>query len=330
VNKSVLVGMISVAGLASSLNAQGLPSPTAQGSVIELRIVVDGTAGAPASTSVDYNPATLGTVPAGWQPYWVTAVGLTVQARVLRPATVPDSLGGTNPPVAVQNYGISAFSNGSISGTAPQLSSISMTDSLGGGQLQRGRTPGATNLPSNSLYGTFNPFRGLFSPTGEQNTATGSNRATGNANGAALPATLTRNGFIDMDSNGNQRIRGMDLGYGQGATGRTTQLPTLSNDPNATDNWQNLYRLIYIPQAVVGGAARDITIDVSGVLRFFLYFTVAAGNDGELGTPDDTYTYFGLSENSARTASVTFTVPTPGAAAILGLGGLVAARRRRA
>lgn len=328
-NKSVLVGMISVAGLASSLFAQGgatgpgRPSNTAAGHTIELRIVVDGAPGSPSAGSgiQQFLPTT--STP-GYQPFWVSAVGLTVQARVLRPATVPDAEGGTNPPVAVQNFGISAFSNISVSGTNPQYATISMSDPLGNGDFQRGRiNAGGT------LWGAYNPFRGLFT-TAENNTSTGGNRATGNANGASLATnTNVRNGFIDNDSNGNERIRGMDLGYGANSTNRTAPLPTLSNDPNSTSNWQNLYRMIYIPTAVVGGAPRDITVSVIGALRFF-FQELFSDPDGEAGTGDERWTYLGLSETAIREASVTFTVPTPGAAAILGLGGLAMARRRRA
>lgn len=321
-NKSVLVGMISVAGLATSVFAQTGASNTATGHTIQLRLVADGTPGAPTS-GVDLFPVN--------GSGYATAIGITVQVRVLRPPTVPNT-NTALPPVAVQNFGISGLANGSISGTAPQLSIISVNDPLGQAQLQRGRTPSGGGTPSSSLYGAFNPFRGTFSGSGENNTQTGGNRATGNATGAALPATLVKNGFIDYVgglTTNNQQIRGLDLGYGANLNNRTAPLPTFSNDPNATDNWQNVYRFIFIPRSDIPNLdPREIVITMTAWLRF-IYAENYAEGDPEDPT-DDRWTYFGLSEIVMRDATLRFFVPTPGAAALLGIGGMVAMRRRRA
>lgn len=287
-NKSVLVGMISVAGLAASALAQP---------VVELRLVVDGTPGAPAIGTNPFNPLA------------ATPVGITVQARVLRPD------GATS-------WGISGLGGGAVNSTPPDFGNpamISVNDPAGNGTLQRGQSS------SVSLWGAFTPFRGLFQTT-ENSATSGNNRATGNATGATLPSTLVRNGFIDTDASGNGRIRGMDLGYGTAAVNRATPLATRSNDANSTDNWQNLYRFVFVPSSA---GARDVIITISAVLRYFE--TQNINDQGTPETEDDTYSYIASTANFARTASITLTyVPAPGAAALLGLGTLVAARRRRA
>jgi hypothetical protein len=283
--------MISVAGLAASALAQP---------VVELRLVVDGTPGAPNVAGITYSP---------FNNSAATPVGITVQARVLRPD------GATN-------WGISGMGGGAVNSTPPDFgnpANISVNDPGGNGLLQRGQSSSA------SLWGAFTPFRGLFQAT-ENSATSGNNRATGNATGAQLPSTLVRNGFIDTNASGDGRIRGMDLGYGTAATGRATPIATRSNDAGATDNWQNLYRFVFVPDSA---SARDVIITISAVLRFFE--TQIINDQGTPEPEDDQYTYIASTANFARTASITLTyIPAPGAAALLGLGGLVAARRRRA
>ena len=314
-NKSVLAGMIAVAGLAAAANAQ---------TTIEVRLVVDGQAGAPTG------------IPSYLPGATATAVGLTLQARV-RTATAT-------------NFGITGVSS-TNSSTLNRFSHNDASSNGWTGGLQRGSVS-ATDTVGTALFGGFNPYRQFIGSTitftnnnnwnaPNGNAVAGQNRfpgATSSSSGtgvnASLPGTRTANGFQSQDANNRTQIQAIFLSV-------NTSVP--DGDPNNPGTvpgagaptavaagefsaWANLYRLVFVPAPNAGTElpGRSVTVSFSGVINFGSAF---AFND-TAGSWLLTSTA-GLTVSANSPVSATFTVPTPGAAALLGLGGLAAFRRRR-
>jgi MYXO-CTERM domain-containing protein len=316
VNKSVLAGMIAVAGLAAAANAQ---------TTIEVRLVVDGEAGAPAG------------IPSYLPGAQATAVGLTLQARV-RTATA-------------SNFGIT----GVASTNSSTLNRFSHNDTRSNGWtggIQRGSV-GATDIVGSNIFGAFNPFRQFIGAGITSNSANNWNAPNGNAVAgqtrfpgftttaagtgvaASLPGTRTANGFQSQDANNRTQIQAIFLSV-------NTSIANVV-DPNTGENtpgagapsavaagefsaWSNLYRIVFVPAPNNGTELpnRQVTVNFSGVINFgsAFAFNETAGSWLLTSTAGRTIT-------DASPVSATFTVPTPGAAALLGLGGLAAFRRRR-
>lgn len=290
-NKIVLSGIVLAAGLAAS--AQGQVQHT-----FEMRLIADGTAGAPSG---------LGTAYSIGNPAAVTAsrIGFWLQARVMQ-------TGGGD------NWGITRASLPAGGGT----SFITLNDPAAGSSLSRG-----TISSSNTTFGRGNGYRSGGTATGQTGNAAGS---------AAFPSgTNNNNGGLDNGGSGAlmTRIYGFDAYVG--ATRNAVDPDNIYNpwgvngasnntgaaiDPVAQGTfspWANLYR-VWVDIASFSG--RTVVINASALLN------------GSMQTSDVGGGLFPmqLSPGQTLSTSTTFTVvPTPGAAAMLGLGGLAALRRRR-
>jgi uncharacterized protein (TIGR03382 family) len=94
-----------------------------------------------------------------------------------------------------------------------------------------------------------------------------------------------------------------------------------------TSPWENIYRFMFVPRTNNSDPKRDVTITAG----FRLDWAASIGDVSGAGEGP----FFKVQNLNDRVTtmiigSVTFQVPTPGALALLGLGGLAVARRRRA
>jgi len=290
VNKIVLSGIVMAAGLAASAQAQQWS--------FEMRLIADGDAGAPSGLGTAYNIGN----PAG-----VTAsrIGFWLQARVMQTG------GG-------QNWGITRASLPAGGGT----SFITLNDPAAGSSLSRGTVNSA-----NSNYGRGTGFRSGGTATGQTGNAAGS---------AAFPSgTNNNNGGLDNGGSGAlmTRIYGFDAYVGAtrnasdpdniynpwGVNGATNNSGAAVSpvDQGTFSPWANLYR-VWVDVASFSG--RTVVMNASALLN------------GSVQTSDVGGGLFPMQLSPGQTLSTSYTftvVPTPGAAAMLGLGGLAAMRRRR-
>lgn len=282
----------------ATLVAAGLAVPAlAQSHTYEMRLIADGDAGAPVGAWAQApigNPAAV----------TVTRIGFWLQARVSQTS-------GTN-------YGIARVSspNGGVA-------TIVLTDSANQSSMQRGaRNAGGT------LHGRGAGYTGSGVNVG----------ATGNSpTSAAFPSGVGNdNGGLDS---GNDRIYGFDAYVGATRSGAAIDpedpgagyynpwningAPAVAgaNGPSVPNGqfspWANIYR-VWVD--ITSNDGRTIVLSASALVN------------GTIQTADVGGGLFPLQLHSGQVmeASYSFTVvPTPGAAAMLGLGGLAAMRRRR-
>jgi uncharacterized protein (TIGR03382 family) len=244
-----------------------------------------------------------------------TAVGLTLVARVgIRPNT------GVIFPTA--NFGVSRIGGaGSPSSGFHVTFSDALSAGLGlsQGTLQQGATaqgPFAEaprndadgNVPATGqpLAGAFFPFREAFSTGGLPNPG---------SNADAF------NGTLDNPATGTPSFSNLTVDRARGWNTVTTPLgvATLDAAGNITGgDYAAIYRLIYIPREdTTPQGIRNITMTTSGASARYI-FNVS----GDFAT--------GSGNFNIPTFTTTFQVPGPGAAALMGLAGLAAMRRRRA
>lgn len=303
-SKNVALSLVAAAGAlsaASSVMAQTSAPTSAQ--VWDVRFVVDSSGPFAAGPGA-------------------TQVGITMFARVgIRPGTWNTS-----------NFGISRIGGSTtVSGTNVTGFRMVFNDAYsagrgaGQGSVAQGLTNdldgfGLTDTNGNALAGHFRYFRGAFSPQVGPNFL-GSNSDPGNGSFAnpALGAPEARN-ILGARSN-NGFISTTDAG---------TNLPQGAGVVNAAGSFTNtfeseavpVYRLYYTPRNAqndgdAAGNNRSISVSVSGMSARYIF--AVNGTSGSSGTTVNL---------SNQTFS--FIVPTPGAAALMGLGALAAARRRRA
>lgn len=305
VNKTVLAALVSAAGLATSAYAQNGTY------VIEVRLVVDGSADAPTGSGIQsFLP--------GPQ---ATRVGLTLQARVRQTATGSNTGSG--------NYGIAGVVALPGTGNAARLTHNDSTFSGGSYlALRRGQSGtvvstadnspiagffGGENNPNDLASGAARNFRGQGVADG---TTPDVNSETGNAAGATGANSASANGFFNNSASGI-------AGLASTISAIQPANPTLY--ANGVDSpWYNLYRAYFDPQANTSDPVRNVTVTFSGRVLAVVRTTASPTGGRSLTTGG---------ANGAQNdlgASATFQVPTPGAMALLGLGGLAAARRRRA
>lgn len=297
--KNVAMAAIAAAGLSAVAQAQ-------IDYTFELRLIPDGAAGAPSGAWAQY-------------PHSATAtrIGFWVQARVMQDSG--------------ENWGIGRFT----APPSPNCDFITVTDSAGGTTLQRGQINTSTTNPRHG--------RSLPYTNGGLNIG-----ATGNDAGSAAFPGVTNNENGAFDS-GNTRLYGMDAYVGGtrtsptgvfdvntgnpvnpwGVNGATPSFPDPDNataaNPVPTGEWSpwaSLYRIWVVPTITNG--QRGITLTVSGQLNG----TVQAAPSATGGSN------WAMQLGAGETMSTTYTfnygiVPTPGAAALVGMGVLVAGRRRR-
>lgn len=316
---TVLMSLVAAAGLASTVQGQ-----TAQYGV---QLVLDND---PILASLGINYGTNALLPGPT----ATAVGITLLARVAV----------TGGPASLGNYGIAAFGGGGSS-TAPN-SRFSHTDAISNQTTTLWTSPslafqrGVANS-SGTQRGVMNAATSPQTPDGRAvnfrallSGNSNNNSATSNATGSTTPTdspyttgTNNGNGWIGSP-NGSAVIlaaTGQRAGVPSSDAGTGDPLPNFTNYGTTGTNspWYALYHFVFVPRANNGGTVdvtRNVTVNFSGFFRYGNNTGEAAGN----------WTLTTSSLSSLQTGSVTFQVPTPGAMALLGLGGLVAGRRRRA
>lgn len=301
-NKTVLASLLAVAGSAASVQAQAIYQ-------IEARLVVDGSADAPTGAGIDaFLP--------GPQ---ATRVGITVQARMLQTASSTLSGGG--------NYGIGVMTN---SGSGTLVAKFTHNDTtFSGGTYQpfaRGRVSTSLGGDGLALAGAFGgpenarDFRGLPGAAVITGTAADVNSLQGNGAGADGTNAQSNNGFFPA---GGQLMQY----FGVSVNGLVQNPGTVGTTPIAIGTfspWYNLYRIYFDPKPNNTDPVRDVTVSLQARIQGLVRWTGSAFSTGSA-------TNGGLREyTGANVLTATFQVPTPGAAALLGLGGLIAGRRRRA
>lgn len=355
VKNTVLMSLLSVAGLAASANAQY----SFQGALVldnDPRLAAIG---------VNYGTASLLPGPGA------TAVGITLLVRVTSEGTTPNlglaafqGGGSSSAPnsifyhndsvsdqtTALWTSAANALSRGVISGTGSNR-----------GLLSYGSGPAAVNF--RNFVGLANPNRNTPGTNGTINALTNNNQPTNNGfnnyNGAGSNAG-NHNGWVGVPTFGEfdgtrpaTAANSYPSAPGSAAIlsvtasrspvtpaldGDDNPLPSFTNfaggglanaiagsDQDADDAgvqsvWYGVYHFVFTPRTNLGDLDRTVTVFGSG-------FALAARDAGFAG---GTWIPVPTPTNIAVVISpITFQVPTPGAMALLGLGGLVAGRRRR-
>lgn len=301
-NKIVLSSIVAVAGIAASAQAQN-------GYQFEMRLIADGMAGAPTSGAFpnNFTAFNIGDV----NNVQVSRIGFWLQARVGQTVN--------------QNWGVVRATSPS-GGTSASF--ITVTDPTGGSAMSRGHV-GQTGLsaPGTAAFGRALGYRNGGSATGN----------TGNS-GTSVPfpgSTGNLNGGLDNGGGGvvTTRVFAFDsyVGSTRPGSGDASDNPWgvnggLPSAPVPSDGtmspWASLYR-IYIDVSNLN-QVRDVVLNASALLN------------GAIGAnpTDDSFASWAmqLAVNQGQVVGTSFTfhvAPTPGAAAMLGLGGLAAMRRRR-
>lgn len=222
-----------------------------------------------------------------------TAVGITMEARITILANT--SASGTN------NFGISRVGG---AGSATSGFRITFTDALsaaGGlnqGSIAMGATgQGINDTSGNPLAGHFSPYRGAFTPqTGPLFVGGNNDPANGNFSNPATGTPILSN-----------LVGGRNLNYGSDGSG-----------PQGVGEFAPVYRMVFFPrQDFTAAAVRNVTVAVTGASARYLFAV-----NGTFGSTGPNFTI--------PAANFSFQVPTPGAAAVAGLGALALGRRRRA
>lgn len=246
-----------------------------------------------------------------------TTIRFVVQARATTPA-------GTT------NYGINRWSTGSITGPAGSVvTRASSSSATAFGRFRPTGNGGAQNFARFQAAGIFSGSTNTDATSG----STPSNNSTpgnaGNVNGVVSGNSITSidayRGFAwtaltaPLDENGDPTFAPGDAlsnPWGGASVPNSIGGPNTSGTPGA---WQNLYAF-----TVSGLGLGSQTITLGGALNIASSISFQAGS----------WTFNQLSAvtfvSTLAGSTYNFTViPTPGAAALLGLGGLAAARRRR-
>ncbi|CAN5812972.1 hypothetical protein BH11PLA1_BH11PLA1_16920 [soil metagenome] len=302
--KTVLMALLCVAGLSSSALAQ---TPY----TFESRLVLDNDPML-AALGIDYGSRAL-------LPGLSTGVGITLIARVSSTGTTA-------------NYGIAAAGGGGT--TAAPNSIFTHTDGAANGDpaanFQRGFIASTgtnvgllnyTGLGVAAGLGTqavnFRSLIGSSADTasgnsGTQTAPTNNPYSTGanNANGYILAALSDSINAMTAQRASVANVDGTNPYRNFGAAGNDADLVAAGNQ----SAWYGLYHLIFVPSAGTG----QVTVNYAGYLRAGTTANLLGGN-----------WILATSSLGASNASVTFLVPTPGAAGLMGMAGLLATRRRR-
>ncbi len=171
-----------------------------------------------------------------------------------------------------------------------------------GGPFSSNAGPGPTGegVDSNGqpLAGHFRAFRGGFAPQG-----------TGGANND------TSNGIYSLLA-GNPRATSVVGSRTIGFDGNALGVAVLdASNQIIGGEYVSVYRFLFLPKIA---QSRNITLNISGLSARYIH----TDNGGGFATA--------AAAVNLPNQSITFRVPTPGAAALVGLGGLAAMRRRRA
>jgi hypothetical protein len=291
--RNFVVSLVGVAGVACAFVA---PVSAQSPYSFEMRLVADGTADAPglgAQYSIG-NPAAV----------TATRIGFWLQARVAQTVN--------------QNWGINRFSTpGATQGGGDAF--VRVNDSLNQMSISRGTVDVA-----GTLYGRGTGYR--FMDVANNNTNTGNSAGPNYENGFLNSAGPegSANAITGIDSYMGAFRNSTPTDNPWGVNGGAASAPWPSDGTFAP--WANLYR-VWID--IYDFTAREVTVDARGLLNGAVQTQFIGGTFW----PMQTNVPAGQVQASIftlTTSTYSFSiVPTPGAAAGLGLAGLAALRRRR-
>jgi hypothetical protein len=309
VKKTALLAVAAAAGLATSVYGQNAQ--------VEIRIVVDGTMGSPFQAGSNFFPQASASNPIP------TAVGLTIQARVRTTGTFA-------------NWGISRA--GFVSGPSSWIThndTLTNTTSAQWTDVRNAFNRGATGdagSPAPRL-GLFNYFRNNV--TTAQNIASGNGTFVNTFNNGLMQtgAPNASNNWVAGAASGSNfgGIVGVDGNVPLQSSSAAFQNFTPADATSSTvvdSGWQSVYRFLFIPRTNTSDPNREVLVRAGfRVVWATLLGDVSGVGDGpfSLGAAAS-----GQQDTTIKIGEARFLVPTPGAAALLGLGGLAVARRRRA
>lgn len=307
---TVLMSIVAVAGLASSAMAQY---------TFESRLVLDND---PQLALLGINYGTRALLPGPL----ATAVGITLIARVTSTgttanygvaamggggsSTAPNSRFSHNDALSNNDTALN-FNRGSISSTGVNVGLLSYNQTglapggLGAQQVNfRALLGSSANTAATNAGTQVQPVDAPYTPG--NNNANGFLGATG---GDSVLAVTAQRGTLPDDGSGDNPFVNF------AAAGNDADVLTAG----VQSAWVGIYHIIFLPTAATNLDTRQVTVSFAGFFR--------AGTVSSLGPGGYVLQTSSLTGSQA---AITFLVPTPGAAALLGLGGLVAGRRRRA
>jgi len=269
-----------------------------------MRLIADGQAGAP--TPANTTPFSIGDDLAHVQ---ASRIGFWLQARVAQTVN--------------QNWGV-------VRATSPaggsSASFITVSDPTGGAVLTRGQTGrvGATDRFGRGMG--YQNGGSATGNTGNSGTSVPFPGSTGNLNGGldngGAGVVTTRTYAFDAYVGSTRTGDGDPANNPWGVNGGAQSAPVPSD--GTFSPWATLYR-VYIDLSNLA-TSRTVVLNASALLN------------GAIGAnpTDDSFSSWAMQlavqQGQVRTTDFTFVVapiPAPGAAAVLGLGGLAAMRRRR-
>lgn len=311
--KNIVLGLLSVAGLAGQALAQQAVAAPTSAQRVETRFMIERFAPDGVtllSTNFASNLAHLATPITYDTNVAVGRVDITYQGRV---GILPNSAG-------TDNLGISRLGGAGSATTGGRIFFVDAVSQAGGLNqgtvslaVSSGNATGA--VPARGLYG---PFRGTllgWSPTaGGSNTDTNNGVVSNTATGSPVVYNFTggrTTNFGNTTENYGANTDGFN-GSGGIAGAATIDGTTLAGD------FASYYKISYTPrQDFSANPARLINAQAQGQSLRYIFKYNGGGSASN-----------GASVNLANTL-INFAVPTPGAAALMGLGGLTMLRRRR-
>jgi hypothetical protein len=322
--KTVLSAIVAAAGLATSAMAQ---SP-----VYQLEFVVDGTPGSPFQSGPNFYPQASASNPIP------SAVGITLRARVTTTGTFANwglARVGSNRSYITHNDALTNTANGTFWSAGNAATSA----------FRRGNTSTTSSSTTTGAFGVMGYFRNAVTPNnfslaGAVNnnnggfnagspSGVGGAWATGGANAFAGISGIDGGAFNSTTNTGVLALTDASVTLADGNTGGLASGGLGRAGATATDTvtspWENVYRFLFIPRFNNSDPTRSVTVRGGFDVQLAIAFQDANG--------DGTGVWNKVSagpNTTLRTAQVSFLVPAPGAAALLAIGGLAAARRRRA
>lgn len=310
--KNVIVSLVALAGVASAVNAQTQPPMEAVGATLKYEVALPGGAW---GSSVDILP--------GQRVEWRAVLNFT----------------GTAAAVALgQIFYQPVFSNVDNDGAGATQDSLGAWRNNGiSGQGNTNLSPGLLSVAEGNDSATLASYGRVRYGFTSRSTTAGSSGALGGIRHSGGSAGAPAGNFIRIAGANNPNWYPASIPNGTVELNNQILWGVVSDNNAATSTWftTGTSNLAIFRQAFIAStddSVRTVTLNSErATLR-------RAG--GGAGTDDLRFMTWALAGEGGATATVRVGVeyigatiniiPTPGAAALLGLGGLVAARRRRA
>jgi hypothetical protein len=306
--KNVIVSLVALAGIAGAASAQVTQAPI--GATLRYEVSINGGAW---GSSVDANP--------GDRVEWRAVVSLNqgLTAAALGRMYYQPVISNADNDGASQDQ-LGAWRNGGASGQG--------NTTLAQGLLSAadGNNAGALASYGRVVYG----FTSRSTTAGNSGALTGIRHSGGSAGAPA-------GSFIRIAGSNNSQWYPASIPSGTTALNNQILFGVVSDNNTATSTWfaSGTQNLVIFRQALILSDATDVrTLSINSEAA-----TLQRAGGGS-GTDDLRFMTWALAGEGGSTATLRVgveyvagtinVVPTPGAVALLGLGGLVAARRRRA